>query len=392
MITRMNLKNFKCFENLSLPLSHLTLFTGFNAGGKSSVYHGLLMLSQSLLTKRKTSSLVLNGKLVRLGTPGEVLYSKAETKEIVISLEGHHQSIETKIGFEETDFENSLKILAVNFTKENGTVKRFIPDDKKSFSVFQSDLDDNTDFTDLLSSLVYLSAVRGGPLDVYPSPEGPHSVYADVGIEGEFAPWWFYRQLDEEINKTRRHTSEKALTLRRQFNAWAGELFPGAQGNVLPVEKTNLMRLELRISEVDDWLRPANIGYGLSYAFPVLVAGLLAKKEQTLIIDSPEAHLHPLGQSKMGYFLAKMAGAGVQIIVETHSDHVLNGVRLAVMEKAVKPRDVSLHFFIPRHYAKKQGTAQVISPQVNQEGSLSEWPEGFFDQTDKDLERLAGWD
>ncbi len=393
MITRLDLKNFKCFEKLSLPFSPLTILTGFNAGGKSSVYQSLLLLSQSMRTnRRQPATLILNGNLVKLGTPGELIHSRATQKEIAIGIQKDDFGFESIIGFNEAVYEGALQVNHINITKGNHLTETVtLEEDKRSFfSQFHQKT--SAGFIDLLSEIVYISAVRGGPLDVYPSPADPLPVMADVGIEGEYAPWWFYRQIDEEIDKARRHESETAATLRRQFNAWAGELFPGAQGHAQPVEKTGLIRLQLRISETDDWLRPANIGYGLSYAFPVLVAGLLARQDQTLIIDSPEAHLHPLGQSKMGFFLAKVAAAGVQMIVETHSDHILNGVRLALLDKAINPQKVSLHFFTPFQFAEKQEAAQIISPQVDQKGNLSEWPEGFFDQSEKDLARLAGWE
>jgi predicted ATPase len=196
--------------------------------------------------------------------------------------------------------------------------------------------------------------------------------------------------LDDEIDVARCNPCDQANSLRRQFNAWANELFPGAQGNAQAVERTNLMRLELRIGDVGDWRRPANIGYGLTYAFPVIVAGLLAKTRQILIVDSPEAHLHPLGQSRMGRFLAKIAAAGVQVIIETHSDHVLNGVRLALRDKLIPPENVAIHFF--NHATESNKTVdRVVSPNVDKDGNLSEWPDGFFDQSEKDLARLAGW-
>lgn len=179
--------------------------------------------------------------------------------------------------------------------------------------------------------------------------------------------------------------------MRRQFNAWASELFPGVQGNAQTIEKTNLLRLELRIGDIGDWRRPSNIGYGLTYAFPVIVAGLLAKPDQILIIDSPEAHLHPLGQSQMGRFLAQVAAAGVQVIIETHSDHVLNGIRLAVRDKNIVPEKVAVHFF---NHPGVVSTclSRVVSPLVDSQGNLSEWPNGFCDQSEKDLARLAGWE
>jgi len=146
-----------------------------------------------------------------------------------------------------------------------------------------------------------------------------------------------------------------------------------------------------RIRSFSEVYAPANIGYGLTYVFPILVAGLLSKKGQVLIIDSPEAHLHPMGQSKIGYFLAVMAAAGVQVIVETHSDHVLNGVRLAVSKHSISNDDVAIHFFSPSQSASDPSSV-VTSPLIDIQGNLSEWPEGFFDQSDKDLATLSGWD
>ena len=114
-------------------------------------------------------------------------------------------------------------------------------------------------------------------------------------------------------------------------------LFTGAEANVNLVQEADRMKLEFRTSEIGEWQRPANVGFGLSYAFPLLAAGILSSINQTLIIDSPEAHLHPSGQSLMGRFSAQVASTGRQMLVETHSDHYLNGVRLAVAGRLDRP-------------------------------------------------------
>lgn len=124
---------------------------------------------------------------------------------------------------------------------------------------------------------------------------------------------------------------------------------------------------------------------------PIIVAGLLAKKGQILIIDSPEAHIHPMGQSAMGRFLAMVANAGVQVIIETHSDHILNGVRLAVFGGKLPANQAAIHFFNSRPRGSDDH-AHVLSPQIDKNGNLSEWPAGFFDQAEADLAKLAGWD
>jgi predicted ATPase len=75
----------------------------------------------------------------------------------------------------------------------------------------------------------------------------------------------------------------------------------------------------------------------------------------------------------------------VQVVVETHSDHLLNGVRLAVKENLISPDDVLFHFFTRE---VETGDAFVQSPAVLKNGRLSNWPEGFFDQWDKDVDAL----
>lgn len=99
------------------------------------------------------------------------------------------------------------------------------------------------------------------------------------------------------------------------------------------------------------------------------------------MVENPEAHLHPAGQSRLGGFLARVAGSGVQVLIETHSDHVVNGVRLAVAaERTIAADDTIVHFF-------GEGEPAVI--ELNEHGRLTEWPDGFFDQIENDLGRLA---
>lgn len=389
MIKRIELKNFKCFEALSLPLAPLTLLTGFNAAGKSTTLQSLLLLAQSLRSGNRTAELPLNGPLARLGTPGEVLNSG--TGETSFGLEDEKSIVTWSLQAEDRSRGIAMRVSQLAI-EEGGKKNRYTDlENLHMLLPYGITAPAAENMVKGLRETIFLSAVRMGTADVFPSPEESSPVHADVGVQGEFAPWWFQRFLDEEIDNARLHPSESAPTLRRQFNAWASNLFPGAQSNALSIEKTNLMRLELRIGDIGDWRRPSNIGYGLTYAFPIIVAGLLAKPGQILIIDSPEAHLHPLGQSEMGRFLARIASAGVQVLIETHSDHVLNGVRLALRNKTIEPEKVAIHFF-NQPIETDTATAKVISPLVDENGNLSEWPKGFFDQSDKDLARLAGWE
>ena len=91
----------------------------------------------------------------------------------------------------------------------------------------------------------------------------------------------------------------------------------------------------------------------------------------------------------MGNFLARAVAAGAQIIIETHSDHVLNGIRRAVKDKLIEASEVALHFFAPR--IEQTDQSQVISPIIDQNGTIDHWPAGFFDQYDKDISALINW-
>lgn len=364
MLNSIEIQNFKCITDKYIPFSDLTLFTGFNAAGKSSVLQTLLLGAQWQLQK-STDVMQLNGDLVRLGKSGEVLAENAQ--ERVISIEYEVDEYHTKLVLDAPTDSNALVINQQNSVLDN--LKRC-----------QS----------MLQNLVFLSALRETKTDLYPAPNSPHASHSDVGILGQFAPWCLYEYGDSDIPSNKHCESEQNPTLRAQLNAWLGNLFPNIRCNAPAIEKVPYVRLEFSSLSHTKWKRPVNVGYGLTYAFPVIMACLLAKPDQILVIDSPEAHLHPQAQSQMGYFLGKMAASGVQIIVETHSDHILNGVRLAVAKKQISHEKVTIQFF--ESFDVETQNPHIISPQLDAKGQLSEWPNGFFDQTERDLAVLNGWE
>jgi predicted ATPase len=366
MLDGLLVENFKCLKKKLVPLSSLTLMTGFNAAGKSTAIQSILLGSQMARSGGDCRGVPLNGELVKLGTTGDVLCQYAD---------------EPEIRFTYTTLDEDA-ILKLDASISSQTSLAMAPG---------SSLKDSKEILHILRNTIHISATRSGTLDVFPSPDDISPIFADVGECGQFAPWWFDKYCDDDIPAEKMHPDEKSAVLRRQFIAWANEIFPGSEANTESIDRTPLVRLELRIGLQDQWKRPANIGYGLTYVFPILVAGLLAKKGQVLIIDSPEAHLHPMGQSKIGYFLAVIAAAGVQVIIETHSDHILNGVRLAVSKNSILNSEVAIHFFSPSQ-SVSDNSPTVISPLIDRRGNLSEWPDGFFDQSDKDLSTLSGWD
>lgn len=370
------IENFKCFRSFELPTAPLTILTGFNAAGKSSALQSILLMSQTLRRGLGTDKLVLNGPLAQLGSTGDVLNRSARTAPVSLGLRAAGDEIVWSFSPERRSERRELRL-------DSGR----IGSDEWASALWQADRAVPTVIPAIRDAIV-VGATRTGLLEAYPHPSDPDLPSGDVGLAGEYAPFWYTELADEDVAVERRHPNDETTTVRGQIDAWLNELFPGAAGYAEALRDVALFALRFRIGRSGD-VRPANVGYGLSYAFPLLVAFLTAKPGSVLIIDSPEAHLHPRAQSVMGRIIARMAAAGLQIFVETHSDHLLSGIRLGVREQLLPPEKAIIHFF--RSAVGADGNPDIVTLRVATDGAISDWPEGFFDQAENDLAILAGW-
>lgn len=370
MIKSIDIKRFKCFENLHLDLGKLTLLTGYNGAGKSSSLQPLLLLAQVLRSPPLSPVLPLNGSLVRLGTGGDVI-SASLGGTVRLGISDNEKASASWVFENDRELgRNELKLIHTHFSFETDDAPRWLA--SKCHPLL-----------DLVRDVIFLGAVREPFGEAQPYPDGRSLSIGDVGVDGRYAPYWFVRQADEEVPPERRHPLDSRVTVRGQVDAWLTELFPDANVNAEEIEGLALAKTTFRLGRSSEWRRPSNVGYGLSYAFPILVALICAKPGQIFVVDSPEAHLHPRAQSAMGRILAHFAAAGLQIVVESHSDHLLSGIRLAVRDMLLKPSDVSVHFFAGRGEAGRS----VI--EIGADGSIDRWPEGFFDQAITDLIGLS---
>jgi predicted ATPase len=244
---------------------------------------------------------------------------------------------------------------------------------------------DSSILADRIRNLSYITAERIGPREFYPLEDKQNATV--VGPSGEYAISLLHSGRDEKVLAELEIEGVPATRLR-QVEARMQLFFPGCGLVVEQVPRMNAVTLGIRTSEDTDFHRPINVGFGLTQILPIIVAALSAKEHDILLIENPEVHLHPVGQALMGQFMATVAHAGVQVIIETHSDHILNGIRRAVKAEVLKPELVALHFFRLR----KENESQVITPQLDETGNIDVWPEGFFDQFDKDMNHFAGWD
>lgn len=359
MIHSLKLENFKCFEEQSLQFKSLTLLSGLNSTGKSSVLQSLLLLRQSyqqdLLPE---TGLALNGDLVCLGTAKDALFEDAEEDSIGFTMTWSN-GLEGKWCFNYNEDADVLDLTSSEVTSE----------------IYQSNL-----FND---NFHYLQAERIGPRAYLEMSDFQVRIHKQIGTRGEYTAHFLALYKSDSISDSLKHPSEESSQLGFQVQAWMGEVSPGTRITINNNPQLDLINLQYSY-DLSNQRRATNVGFGISYVLPIIVAVLSSKPRTLILIENPEAHLHPQGQAKMGELLALVASCGVQIVIETHSDHVLNGIRLAVHGGKLKPQDVQLHFF----QKDQQGQIEIISPRMDRNGRIDKWPDDFFDTWDKILEVL----
>lgn len=340
MINRLSLENFKSFKKQEFHLKPLTLLVGINSSGKSSIIQAIRLLSQ------KNVGL---SALKECGGYGDLRCVYAEAN--------HH--IRIGVAFPGSAFEY--------FDVMN--------DGKQAMHAHQ------------YISGHYLSADRLGPQVFFHIPQSHGGM--TVGEFGENVILYCISHKDNLVDENRRHPSSDGESFEYNIEAWMNEISPGVRLEF--VYDKQIDAGSLRVGQKGDLTisqRPTNVGFGLSYTLPVVSSLLGAQEGDLLLIENPEAHLHPIGQTKMGELLARTAQCGVQVIVETHSDHLVDGARIAVRDKVLSCEN-GIILFCSKSKTANLTTIEEIDFLEN--GELSTWPEGFCDQSLKNLSKLAAF-
>lgn len=375
MLDALHLSSFKCFETLDLPLGKLTVLSGINGGGKSSVIQSLVLLAQTLDEREWSKSLLLNGPSLTLGNASDIINQTTGRRQLGLGAStGGRKVVWTFSAQDRRAMALDLSAVEVNGASLDlsGPIRWLLPEaEAGACAIVQH-----------LRCISWLSAERTGPRELLPLLDAQH--HRQVGMRGELAAGLLYWRESDPV-AARLLIEGEPPTLFHQVRARMRQFFPGCDLQVLPIEGASAVSLRLRSNAKSDFQRPQNVGFGLTQLFPVLVELLAANAGDVVIVENPEVHLHPKAQQDIGELLALVASCGVQVIVETHSDHVLNGVRLAVKgHGAVAPSEVEIHFFS----RDSDGASRRVSPKIDADGRLDAWPEGFFDQFDQALAAL----
>jgi predicted ATPase len=371
MLTELALTNFKAFSEISIPLRRLTLLTGLNSSGKSTALQALALLRQSrdagvLEPSDEGSGFLLNGDLVDLGVGRDVRH------EEWVATDAAEGAIEIGLREDSTTW---------RWAASYGTEEDLLP------LVSCPSLEETQNLSIFSNSFQYLRADRINPAVSYPRSHDVAIRRGFLGARGEHTVNYLRHHQDDVVPPALQHPGGTSNTLLRQVEAWLGHLCPGVNLSATGIDGTDTVRLAFSFGTAglssSNQYRPTNVGYGLTYVLPVVVACLTARPGGLVLLENPEAHLHPRGQSAMARLAARAAGAGAQVVVESHSDHVLNGIRLAVKHGHLPADDVALHYF-----RSAGGRKSFETPAVGPDGMLSNWPEGFFDEWDRSLDEL----
>lgn len=349
MIKKLLVDNFKCYPNLELSMNHCTILAGGNAAGKSTVIQAILLACATL--KEKNDYIDVNEVLgVSVGNPNSLIS-------------------QNRVELENADFRLSLEE-ADSLYRIDYTIDKLFPL-KLSFQCNQ---------VDIRSRIFYLNAERRGPRISYPA-----GIDQGILMDGSNAAFL----IDRADNEQRTIPKELAISgVSTKFSIHVEEWLNVIMGDLNFSVSTDLTKattdIRYRNSLVDEEVLPTMTGFGISYILSIITAGLWCAsiENAVLIVENPEAHLHPLAQSRMGKFLQLVSRCGVQVIIETHSEHIIDGVRIqaAVMNST---EEVTISFM-----SIQDGKIDVQNIQLNEFGELSEWPKGFFDQKTMDLREL----
>ena len=377
MITNLNIHNFKLHKQTQLDIKGLTILTGMNGMGKSTIIQALTLLRQSFLMNDLDIGLNLKGDLCDAGISGELACQSSDEHSLKIKLKF---SLQDNLAYVFNYPDNIMDTLLPG-TEGNITDKNVL----SKYSLF------NENFQ-------YLSAFRFGPQKSYNRDTSlvvSKKQISKIMGQCEYAVHFLeqYRNMDIPI-KELAITDENDITpdfrLVIQVERWLRMISPNIKINIEQSGEDFKLKYKFNREEntITEDITALNTGFGVTYVLPILIAILSAGKDSIILIENPEAHIHPKGQAILMELMAKAVANGIQIILESHSDHIINGSLVAVNNRLITPEQLSIYYF---NREEHQHVAVSYPLEISKNGHIKRPPKGFFDQIDIDLKTLTGF-
>lgn len=329
MLSKLTINNFKSLEHQELELCPLTILTGLNSTGKSTCFQAILT---ALYYSSPMASLLMDG----MDFTFETLRNRnVNAKELSIVLSNEGGQIHCKMYTDGTVCINGLNI-------------------------------------DLEKNVFYLSANRLG----FSEMETISPKYK-VGIAGEYLFGTFEQEKSSPIDRGLLILNESE-TLSSHINYWLSYIL-GIKFE-MQTEKVSPTKVKV-VYKSDDLsnLSPQQLGVGVSYLVKTLIMCLRSQKGDLLMIENPELHLHPAAQARLGEFFTYIANAGIQVLLETHCEHLIDKLQYQIFKDKFEHDKAVVYY--------KGGITSPFETIRFTEGGKFEtsFPEGFFDATLENL-------
>ena len=331
MIKKYTIHNFKNHADTSIELGGLSILTGANGAGKSSILQSMLLLRDSFEKSPQMEYLSLDGHSFQIGRSTELINSavKKDQDKLCLTLQTDDKRFEFCYQY---PMANANELLLT----KNAT--NYVREELLSLPLFSDDFQ-------------YLSAYRIGPRDMYDSNPAVVEKHRQISYRlgmGEYVVNYLNKYGQEDIAiSALSYSKDISQRLDVQTQAWMTEISDGIR---FKIDSKSDSSYEIsygyeRYGKTTVYHSAFNTGYGVSYVLSIIVAVLSAKPGSLLLIENPEAHIHPSGQSALMRLISLAAENGVQIILESHSDHIINGALVTYKNNHFDTNNLKIYYF-----------------------------------------------
>lgn len=432
MITHIRMKNFKSWKDSGeVKLAPLTGFFGTNSSGKSSLLQMLLLLKQTV----GSDQILFFGdetSLVNLGSFDEVIHRhnseatlglefgcKLQEPLTIMTLQEHDRYIGSydlvPLDIDSFTFDTTISGSKVDWTLEHfsytvgpeaiqriayrkwhlyyGDIKKAPIGIKNCYMTSEGLSDEflgplSAAFEELFAGVYYLGPTRVHPQRHY-HWERTHPKEIDM---------WGNKVVDALLSaRVRQLTTAyngKSVPIEERISKWLQKLELAHSFRLIPIGDLDDNNYEIRIQKTSNSAEVtlADMGHGVSDIFPLLVHCCYVPEGSTLILEQPGIHLHPTAQDDLADLLIEViTERNLQILVESHSEHLLTRLQRRIAEKQIDQDKVALYFC-----RNIDGESTKERLKVTESGDIKNWPENFFGDvmgdmfamTDKQVEHL----